>query len=470
MKGPCLDDKIKGANACKEGIATKKLKDMLDLARGQGPDSRAGGHLVHLYAWIKRYAWALGRIFFYALIAAFIGAIVGALDALFGLGLIALNHFRDTHPLYLLPFLGLAGCLIMLVYLRYGGKAQKGMALVFAVGYREDERIPLRMIPLTIGATWLTHLFGGSAGREGVAVQIGATVANSFSYLLPIKLNPRVVILAGMAAGFGGLFGTPMAGTFFALEVLVVGSIFYDALVPALVAAWTAAFTSRALGLESFNLGQLEMLDIDLQLLLRLIAVGLAFGLVGRMFSLGLFKCRILFASWIPHPVRRIFIIGTILGIIFLALDFGRYSGLSNGLFYGALNGGEIYWWDWALKLILTVITLAAGFQGGELAPCLVIGASLGVVLGQALGISPALIAACGACAVFGAATRTFLAPIFMGVELFGPQVLPYFFIVCMTAHVVAGQASIYASQKDLLDILVCPRSDLDKRLLGKEE
>lgn len=466
LKAGAVNDKIchRLEGDTGEGRHTKNLKRRLGYNRAHWQ----GIHPWNPQAfgeWLKRYARAMGRVFFYAAIAALIGLVVGILDAVFGRGLIWLNACRDQHPLYFMPFLGVVGIAIMTVYLRFGGRAQRGMALIFAVGYEEDEHIPIRMIPLTVIATWLTHLFGGSAGREGVAVQIGATVANNIGNVLPIQVHPRVLVLAGMAAGFGGLFGTPMAGTFFALEVLVVGSIFYDALVPAIVAAWTADFTARTLGLQSFNLGHIEMLGIDFHLLVCLIGFGLAFGLVGRFFAIGLIKCRMVFADWIPNPVLRIFIIGTLLGIVFLALGSGRYSGLSNDLFYSAFTGGRVYPWDWALKLVLTVLTLSAGFQGGELAPCFVIGASLGVILGEAVGVTPALVAACGACSVFGAATRTFLAPVFLGVELFGPEALPYFFIVCVTAHVVAGQESIYVAQKDLSQLLSFKGSEHNSRL-----
>lgn len=402
----------------------------------------------------EEYRSAAHRIVFYTLLAALIGVIVGAIDAFFGIGLLILNDFRAEHPFFLIPFLGLAGVLIMWVYVRYGGKATRGMGLIFAVGYEQDDYIPLRMIPLTIFGTWVTHLFGGSAGREGVAVQIGATVSMAFARFLPKGEHQRILLLSGMAAGFGGLFGTPMAGTFFALEVLIVGSIFYEALVPALIAAWVASFTSRALGLQSMFMPMVAVPQLTPQMLVTIIVAGLCFGVVGKLFAWLLYHMKIAFAHLIRDPIVRIAVIGSVLAVFFLLFDSGRYSGLSDPIFLAAFTNGTIYYWDWALKLILTVVTLAAGFQGGELAPCFVIGAALGFVLGDLFGVPTQLLAACGCAAVFGSATKTLLAPIFIGVEIFGTQTLPYFFIVCVTAYVVAGHDSIYVGQKELTQLL----------------
>lgn len=394
------------------------------------------------------------RMIFFAILAVPIGALVGAVDALFGIGLHYMNEFRMAYPLYFIPFLGPAGLLLMFVYDRYGGKAKRGMGLIFAVGYEEDNQIPLRMVPLTIGATWLTHLFGGSAGREGVAVQIGATISMAFARFLPKGEHQRVLLLAGMAAGFAGLFGTPMAGTFFALEVLVVGSIFYEALVPAITAAFVASFVSGELGLQAIFMPMIMVPQLTPRYMAITILAGLLFGAVGKLFAYLLVILKISFARLIHDPIVRIGIMGCGLSVLFLLLDMGRYSGLSDPIFLAAFTNGTIYSWDWILKLIMTVLTLAAGFQGGELAPCFVIGASLGFILGDFLGMPTQLMAACGCAAVFGSATNTLLAPIFVGVEIFGPQALPFFFIACVSSYVVTDQGGIYAGQVPLRKLI----------------
>ena len=392
----------------------------------------------------------LRRLVCYALLSVGIGGCVGVVTAVFGHGLLLLNEFRSDHLLMLVPFLGVAGLVIMSVNMRWGGRAQRGMGLVFDVGLGKEQSIPLRMVPLTVFSTWMTHLFGGSAGREGVAVQIGATVSMQFARLAPLDLQRHVILASGMAAGFAGLFGTPIAATFFALEVLVVGSIYYEALAPALIAAYTASFTARALGLSAMAMPIGPVPDMDGRFMVLTLLAGLAFGIVGWSFSWLLNHLRVYLALLIADPRLRIFICGSLLAVLFILAWDGRYSGLSDGLFSGAFTGGDIYWYDWLLKLILTAATLACGFQGGELTPLFVIGATLGSFLALALGLPVALFAAMGSVAVFGAATKTLFAPLFIGVEVFGAQGMPFFVLVAITAFLVSGHYGIYTKQKFL--------------------
>ena len=193
------------------------------------------------------------EILFYGIAAILMGILVGALDALFGEVLILITQFRGQHIAVLLPFLAVAGLTIVYVYQKFGKNSSKGMGLIFSAANRQDEEIPKRLVPLVIGGTWLTHLFGGSAGREGVAVQIGATVGHTFGKKLPFQDSKKILLIAGMAAGFAGLFQTPIAATFFALEVLMVGVIEYRALFPAALSAFVASYTSHLLGLENFR-------------------------------------------------------------------------------------------------------------------------------------------------------------------------------------------------------------------------
>ncbi len=389
----------------------------------------------------------LERFFFYAVSASLIGLYVGMVTAFFGRGLLFLNEFRDAHLFYFVPFLGFAGVLIMVVNMQFGGKAQRGMGLIFDVGLGKEDKIPLRMVPLTIFSTWMTHLFGGSAGREGVAVQIGATISMQFAGLRPRGANYHVILTSGMAAGFAGLFGTPIAATFFALEVLVVGSVYYEALVPALIAAYVSSFTARAIGLPAMAMPIGEVPVMNAHFMIITIAAGLIFGLVGWLFSWLLNHFRLYFAILVPDPRLRIFIIGSVLAAIFLFVGEGRYSGLSDGVFTAAFTGGDIYFRDWILKLLLTAVTLATGFQGGELTPLFVVGAALGGFFAIQMGLPVALFAAMGCIAVFGSATKTMFAPIFIGAEVFGAQGMPFFALVAITAFFISGHYGIYPSQ-----------------------
>lgn len=292
------------------------------------------------------------------------GIAVGAVDAVFGRVLLYLGAVRDAHTAWFLPFLGLIGALMAWAYKRYGAGCENGMGMVFEAGHAEREAIPLRLVPFVICATWLTHLFGGSAGREGVAVQLAAAQE------------------------------------------------------------WSA------------------------ELALELTALGIVFGLTGAAFAFCLKRAKKLAQNRLKNPVLRALVMGVALSAVLYLLYRGRYCGLGTNLINASLAGEPIYAWDWALKLALTVLTLSAGFQGGEVTPLFSIGASLGAALAGLLGLPAAFCAALGYAAVFGSATNTLLAPALIGAEVFGWAAAPHFFAVCALAYAVNGGRSIYSGQK----------------------
>lgn len=292
------------------------------------------------------------------------GIAVGAVDAVFGRVLLYLGAVRDAHTAWFLPFLGLIGALMAWAYKRYGAGCENGMGMVFEAGHAEREAIPLRLVPFVICATWLTHLFGGSAGREGVAVQLAAA--------------PE----------------------------------------------WSAA------------------------LALELTALGIVFGLTGAAFAFCLKRAKKLAQNRLKNPVLRALVMGVALSPVLYLLYRGRYCGLGTNLINASIAGEPIYAWDWALKLALTVLTLSAGFQGGEVTPLFSIGASLGAALAGLLGLPAAFCAALGYAAVFGSATNTLLAPALIGAEVFGWAAAPHFFAVCALSYAVNGGRSIYSGQK----------------------
>lgn len=377
-----------------------------------------------------------------------IGLVVGGIDAVFGRVLLAITDFRNGHPMQLIPFLAFAGALIAFAYLKFGGKSSKGMNLIFEVGHGEEEVIPLRLIPFIISGTWITHLFGGSAGREGVAVQIGATFSHWIGRKIPLKNSSHIFLVTGMAAGFAGLFGTPIAAVFFAMEVLTAGALEYQALLPAVTAAFTASAAAQFLGLEKFTFALTGKMDLAFSDMWRFLLLGILFGVVGGAFAWTLKYMKNILASHWKQPVIRIFIMGLILSVLLLLLYKGRYAGLGTNLIHASFYGEEILSYDWILKFLLTVLTLAAGFQGGEVTPLFSIGASLGVVAGPILGVPSEIAAALGYAGVFGSATNTFLAPVLIGTEVFGSAYLPHFFLVCAFAYLFNLNKSIYSLQK----------------------
>lgn len=226
---------------------------------------------------------SIGDNVYLALAALLVGVMVGVIDTVFGQGLLLLSAIRDAHLIYLLPCLALAGLVIVFLYEQYGQIAKQGMGLVFDVGHGEKAKLPLVLIPLIILSTWLTHLCGGSAGREGVAVQIGATVSHFLGRFSHLKDKSQLFLVMGMAAGFAGLFQTPMTAVVFALEVLLLGNISYLALLPSLIAAFTASWTSHCLGLEKFSVPIAKALKITPITFGKLVLLGLIFGLAGNL-------------------------------------------------------------------------------------------------------------------------------------------------------------------------------------------
>ena len=389
----------------------------------------------------------------WALLAVLIGLIVGGLDAVFGRILLAVSSFRSDHFYYLIPFLAIAGLATVYIYQRFGKRANKGMGLVFSIGQQSDETIPRRLIPIAMLTTWLTHLFGGSAGREGVAIQIGASVANYLGDLAKAK-NRHIMVMVGMAAGFSGLFQTPLAATLFAVEVIVVGSIYYQAILPALIASLVAAQTSHFLGLEKFSYAVTKLPTLNLLIIMKLVVIGIAFGLTGFLFSWLLGKTKASLGTLLPNPYLRIAVGSVILSVLFVVFDQGRYSGLGTNLISTTFSGGPIFAWDFIVKLLLTILTLSIGFQGGEVTPLFAIGATLGMLLGALMGLPLTFVAALGYAAVFAAATNTFFAPILIGCEVFGFSLLPYLLITISVSYALNFNHSIYTAQKIRKDLL----------------
>lgn len=389
----------------------------------------------------------------WALLAVLIGLIVGGLDAVFGRILLAVSSFRSDHFYYLIPFLAIAGLATVYIYQRFGKRANKGMGLVFSIGQQSDETIPRRLIPIAMLTTWLTHLFGGSAGREGVAIQIGASVANYLGDLAKAK-NRHIMVMVGMAAGFSGLFQTPLAATLFAVEVIVVGSIYYQAILPALIASLVAAQTSHFLGLEKFSYAVTKLPTLNLLIIMKLVVIGIAFGLIGFLFSWLLGKTKASLGTLLPNPYLRIAVGSVILSVLFVVFDQGRYSGLGTNLISTTFSGGPIFAWDFIVKLLLTILTLSIGFQGGEVTPLFAIGATLGMLLGALMGLPLTFVAALGYAAVFAAATNTFFAPILIGCEVFGFSLLPYLLITVSVSYALNFNHSIYTAQKIRKDLL----------------
>ena len=397
--------------------------------------------------WLNRDA--LGRLrqgVILLALAAAAGAIAGVLTAVFGHGVLAVTHLREAWPL-LMVLLPAGGALICLVYSRWGKECGHGMALVYdaVLGRRKD--VPARLIPLAVGSTWLGHLLGASVGREGVAVQIAAAGASLLTPGVQAQQDKRRLLMAGVAAGFAGLFRTPLAAVFFALELFHGGVMDYQALVPAALAALIASAVSGALGVNPPASGlEAAVPAVNTETIIGLVVLGVAAGLAGRLFVFLLHGLHHKLDQWMPNPYVRIVVAGALVALLGLATG-GRYNGLSEEISAAALAGESVYLWDWLAKLCLTALCLSAGFQGGEVAPLFTVGAALGAVLAAPLGLSAPLAAALAYAGVFCAGTNTFVAAILVGMELFGGQYFGCLFLVCAVAYACNGSHSIYPQQ-----------------------
>jgi H+/Cl- antiporter ClcA len=348
---------------------------------------------------------------------------------------------------WLIGFLPLAGLVIGCAYHYLGGRSGEGNTLLIDQIHEPTDWIPRRMAPLVLIGTWGTHLFGGSAGREGVGLQMSGSLTDWASRVLRFRPDDRrMMLIASLAGGFGAVFGVPLAGAVFALEVQSIGRVRYEALVPALAASIIGDLTVRGLGYEHAPYPQIQS-HLTLGLTGKVAIAGLAFGLAGAAFvELTDFVKHVMLKRVGWHPLRLV--IGGF-GVLGLALIFGtQYCGLSTGLADAALLGKTFGFDVFALKIVFTALTLGCFFPGGEVTPLFVIGATLGSALAGPLGLPVPLLAAVGFVAVFAGAANVPLACTIMGVELFGSGLVVPMAIGCVIAYVFSSHRGIYASQR----------------------
>lgn len=354
--------------------------------------------------------------------------------------------FREFFP-YCIWFLPLSGMLTAFVYKRYGGESSKGNNLIIQSA-NDGVKVPKRLAFLTFIFTLLTHFSGGSAGREGTAVQIGGTLTSNVADKLGFKNeNRKIIILSGLSAAFGSVFGTPLAGAFFGMEVCCIGQLSVSAVIPCFLSSYLANAVTLLLGAthEVHKISAIPSLDI--KSVLVFISASILFGLIGKLFALGVKYLKLLYAKIFKNTVLSALIGSVIVVLLIVLLNLNEYEGLSTWQQTTAFEGNA-NWYDMPVKFILTTLTLGAGFQGGEVTPLFDIGASFGGWYANMFGIEPSFLAAIGLICVFGSAANTPITTIMLGIELFGAEAVPYFVFASLISFIASGKSGIYSAQE----------------------
>ncbi|WP_139956882.1 voltage-gated chloride channel family protein [Flavicella sediminum] len=389
------------------------------------------------------------------------GIFVGSASALLLVSLFKATDYREANPwiIWLLP---IGGLIIGLLYHYYGKSVVKGNNQLIDELHSPKDIVPFKMAPLVYIGTVITHLFGGSAGREGTAVQMGGAIVDQLSKILKFGKNDRKILMVmGISAGFASVFGTPLAGAIFALEVLVIGRMRYDAILPSFLAAVIADYICNLWGVPHTHYHINFVPEMGVLAFFIAIVSGIIFGVVSTYFSKGIHWFQNI-ASKIKYPPLRPFIGGIIIALCIFLLGTTKYIGLGIPTIVEAFETPLPYY-DFAIKILLTTFTIGVGFKGGEVTPLFFIGATLGNALALFLPLPMALLAGMGFVAVFSGATNTPIACTIMGIELFGMEAGVFIAIACVTAYLFSGNTGIYSSQ-----IIGSAKSDTLQNTEGK--
>lgn len=382
-----------------------------------------------------------------------LGGVVGLLVApicVFFLNILeSAAYLRETNPL-IVVFLPVGGAFVSLLYKKYGKGASTGTNLVVEDITRDTENLPLRMGLFAFIGTVITHLFGGSSGRGGAAVQIGASIAATIGRHLKMDAKfHRLLLMAGISAGFGSIFGTPLAGSIFAIEVISSGKMEYDGLIPSVISGVIAQTIALKLNVSHpvYELQRIAVERFTFIMIIKVTLASLIFALGSIFFSQALNLSKKYFTKFFPDIIKRSFAGGVIVAGLSFLVGTHNYIGIGTDFIKSSFFEIKTLG-DPIMKIIFTALTLGAGFQGGEITPLFFTGAALGSSLSPYFGLPISFLASLGLVAVFAGATNTPIAGFIMGIELFGGENMTYFFIACMVSYLFSGRKGIYTSQR----------------------
>lgn len=375
------------------------------------------------------------------------GAVIGSVGTLFYFGMSVVTLIRTKNPwiIWLLP---IGGLLIVGAYRMLHDEKDSGTNLVLSA-IHSDEKLPLRMAPLIFFSTLITHLFGGSAGREGAALQLGGSIGSGLGRLFHFdEKDKHIMIMCGMSAAFSAVFGTPMAAAIFSMEVVSVGIMHYSALVPCVIASFVAHGIALSFGVagEHFSIGKIPAFTVKHALYISVLAILCA--LVSVLFCILLHQTEQLYRRLFKNAYLRIFAGGCIVLLLTLLVGDQTYNGAGMPIIDACMKNGTVAWQSFLLKMLFTAATLGAGYKGGEIVPTFFIGASFGCLLGNLMGFSPVLCTAVGMSAVFCGVTNCPITSLLISFELFGYEGMPYFLLAIAFSYMLSGYYGLYHSQK----------------------
>ena len=381
----------------------------------------------------------------WALLGVLMGAVGGVLGAVFHHALHFVTHVRGENP-WLIFLLPAGGVLTVLLYRVLKLRGNRGTNEIIDAAL-DGHPVSPAVAPGIFLAACLTHLFGGSAGREGAALQLGGSAASILAKLFRLEEEDRkVMVMAGMSAVFAGLFGTPLTATLFCMEFESVGTLFTPALLPCFLAAFVASRISGAMGVhaETYLLDTVHSMTLGnfWQYLILAVLVSV----LGICMCWVFHKAEHTAAHHLKNPIVRIVLGGAVITVLTLLVGDQRFNGAGMDLALKAV-GGEADWYSFLLKMLFTAVTLAAGFKGGEIVPTFCIGATFGCLLGGLLGLDAGMAAALGLVGLFCCATNSPLASIILSIEMFGGTNLYLFAFTCVICFVLSGNSGLYASQ-----------------------
>lgn len=389
----------------------------------------------------------LTTLFMWVVLGLSIGISVGLITAFFKITIQFLADARESNP-YFIFLLPLGGIIIGYLYKHYGKESDKGNNVILEYIHHGQGTVPIRMGPLVYLSSFITHVFGGSTGREAAAVQMGGSITEIVNRLFKVnKVDQRILFMSGISSGFGAAFSAPLTGTIFGMEGVALGRMKYEALIPCFISSFSAYFTTKALGapVDKHIISEIPTLSPDN--IIKIIILSIIFSLASVLYS----KLRRNIENISKKHLKDPILIGMLGGIIIIALVYiiGSHDYTGRGLkIVTEAFEGNVPAYAFLFKILFTAVTMGTGFRGGEAIPLFFIGATLGNTLSQIVNLPTSFLAGIGLIAVFCGAANTPISCFILSIEMFDGKGVIFFFIACVISYIFSGHNGIYTSQK----------------------